>query len=152
VVPKEEEALNSLTLLACGLIIASRCSGGSVLGSRRETARIASPDGVVEAVLSIDNGGGATVGTYYYVSIVPKGAAIDLGDQVAELREVHSAANGKPELRWRRDRDLTIHFQSASVSAFANKWSSNRVRNFAYTVEISLKHPDYDFVEKFPGE
>ena len=93
------------------LPIALALLAGCGLVSRDEVARVASPNGRVEAVL-IETNGGATTSFGYEVHVVPKGRPVS--DQVAWLYGAGRNENAYgANLKWADDHELVIEYLDA---------------------------------------
>ena len=93
------------------LPIALALLAGCGLVSRDEVARVASPDGRIEAVL-IETNGGATTSFGYEVHVVPKGRPASA--QVAWLYGAVRNENAYgANLKWADDHELVIEYLDA---------------------------------------
>ena len=120
-------------LLVSVVIFGSVLLGGCRKATSEEAARIRSPDGLVEAILTKGDFG-ATVDYVYKLYIVPTGAAI-VPDQPILVAD-HVAG---PSIVWEMPKFLTFSYSGARIFSFTNFWQSKDVQNFAYVVEIRLK-------------
>src|SRR5262249_51464804 len=116
------------------LMTALVAGGGALWGAAasEEVARIRSPDGVVEAILTRSDYG-ATVDYVYKLYVAPAGTAkipeepVLVADHVAE-----------PRVEWPMPRFLRFSYREARIFNFTNFWQSRDVQNFLYIVEIRL--------------
>ena len=98
-----------------------------------EVARVLSPDGLVDAVLTRGNYG-ATVDYVYRVHLVRAGGATTPDDAVVVADHVV-----EPAISWVHPKFLTFSYQEARIFGFRNFWQSEEVQNSFYIVEIRLK-------------
>lgn len=84
---------------------------------REETARVTSPDGVVDAILIRINPG-AFSGYLYHVHIVPKGA------QSSGAPVLNGKHFVQEKLRWIEPHLLEVQYAKARVFHFGNLWYS----------------------------
>ena len=104
-----------------------------VVGDGKETARVSSTDGKVDAVL-VETPTHATVPTVTELFIVPRGARPVENNLVLRVDHAEQLA-----LRWEADRLLAVSYRSARIHQFTNFWLSAAVDNFDYRVEIKLQ-------------
>ena len=121
-----------LMRLAGILLVASALGACDVDGELEEIERVASPDGVVDAVV-IRKNFGATTSYAYQVYVVQTGAKPEEGKQ----NFVADRANGLT-VKWEQTRSLAIVFSEARIFEFSNFWTSREVEEFRYVVELRL--------------
>lgn len=126
--------LLTLLLLLCVSSIFNACNKIEKFQETNEIVRVTSPDSVVDAFITQNGGGGATVGFTYTLYIVPKGNVKDkyndpilLADRIEDLN-----------VKWIKPRLLDITFQKARIFKFSNFWSCSEIDNFKYEVEVKL--------------
>lgn len=125
--------LSSACIRLCVLTVALACIAACPLVSRDEVARIASPDGRVEAVL-VETNGGATTSFGYEVHVVGKG--LPAGNRVAWLYRARRNANAYgAKLRWAGENQLVTEFLEAREQVLEQ--SSARV--WGRNIEVSLR-------------
>lgn len=123
-----------LPLALCGCARSADAVGRTA--NAEEVARVASPDSVVDAVLTRTNTH-ATADFVHRIYIVPRGERLS-GTRDHELfraDHVDSLA-----LTWDAPRRLEVRYARARIFTFTNFWNSAAVRDYGYTVEIRL-HP-----------
>lgn len=113
------------------LFSAVGCADDRIQG--RETARISSPDQVVDAVLVVKETN-ATVATPLELYVVPRGAPPS--NLALVLRGDHFE---NVSLRWTKPKFLEVQYDTLRIFTFRNFWMSREVSNFSYVVEIRLK-------------
>jgi len=106
-----------------------------------EEARVTSPNGVLDAVMILENGSGALGGLAWHAFIVAKGSAVD----VQKPHEIFRASTLTGEkLTWSQPHLLEIHYDTANIERFRNLWGLYEIRDVgsagerAYLVEIRL--------------
>ena len=104
-----------------------------------ETARVTSPDGVVDAVLEEGNGG-ATTSFSYAIFIVPRGMKFEEKSPPFEHDRAVFSADHQIDLQlvWSKPKFLEIRYEKARVFKFTNFWHSQEVQDFKYVVELRL--------------
>ena len=128
-----------LALSGCGVTPSS----GKLSGD--EQARVTSPDGLFDAVLLREDGGGAGGGWEWYVYVAPKGKPVEEGSD-------HLIFNAGTligaKLVWKQPRLLEIQYEYAYINQFKNlavgKQNVNGVDR-EYLVEIRLAPASQDF-------
>ena len=100
-----------------------------------ELARVASPDSLVDAVLTRTNPH-ATVPYVYRVFIVKRGTSTQR-DRVAEVFNADHVDG--VSVAWPRAGLLEIRYGRARIFHFTNFWNAGDVRNFTYEVEVRLR-------------
>jgi hypothetical protein len=119
-------------------------------GDRVEEARVTSPDGRFDAVMTREPVGGVLGGVYWNVFIVPKDAAApkDDNDTIVDADVLRGE-----KLVWKQNHLLEIHYDIAHIERFRNLWGSNEVhgrgwRRGDYLAEVRLvpSSPDFSFV------
>lgn len=109
-----------------------------------EILRVTSFDKRVDAVV-LRYGGHATVGFRYELFIVPKGENVDGGNEVVGATRVEEL-----KLHWKVDRFLEVHFDKGRIHNFQNMWSSPKMKDTSYVVEIRLMpNPDIRSLDDF---
>jgi hypothetical protein len=105
--------------------------------STTEVARVTSPDGLVDAVVTSTDAG-ALVSLYYHVYIVPKGSK----DLVKPILEGYGLDESK--VHWAAPQVLIIPYTCALINEFSNAWIDPRINHGvnAYEVEIRLIAPN----------
>jgi len=134
-----------------GLVLLSACNGLTGKANKNvdrvEEARVTSPDGRFDAVMTREPIGGALGGIYWNVFIVPKDARAPKGDNNTILNA--SVLRGE-KLIWKQNRLLEIQYDIANIEQFRNLWGSNEVRGGGwrkgdYAVEVRLAPSSPDF-------
>jgi hypothetical protein len=120
--------LAALALLLIGL---SGCDQ-----SVQETMRVTSPDGKVDAIVTVSNSGafGATTSEGYQVHVTARGAEPEEADE--QFRADHVRAL---RVYWKANRFLVIEYAEARIFQFSNFWSAESVDQHKYVVQIRLK-------------
>lgn len=121
--------------LIAGSVFLFACGEEARFSRYKELTRVTSPDSVVDAVLTQDDGGGATTPFIYKVFIVPRGERVPEERGFEDLRAIHVDS---VSLRWREPKFLEIHYKHATISQFSNMWHTKEVQDFGYVVEIRL--------------
>jgi hypothetical protein len=97
--------------IANAVVVAILCAGCTKLVSRRVVARVPSPDGTLEAILTETNGG-ATTSFGYDVSITANGSS-----EAKSVATLYGATRSKTaygvDIRWLDERTLTILYLDA---------------------------------------
>lgn len=111
---------------------------------RRETARITSPDGTVDAVAEITECGAPCPSTYI-VSVVPKGKV-----RTSTNEQVFIAADTvNAKLQWTEAHLLNVTYDKAFIDSFRNVaypfGRAGDVQSWNYAVEIRLSPTSPDF-------
>ncbi|MGB2715425.1 MAG: hypothetical protein WBC51_14685 [Vicinamibacterales bacterium] len=115
------------------LPIALALLAGCDLVSRDEVARVASPDGRVEAVL-VETNGGATTSFGYEVHVVEKGRPV--GDRVAWLYGAGRNAQAYgANLKWTGENEIVIEYLEARDQTLERKTVSVAGR----VIKVSLR-------------
>ena len=105
-----------------------------------EVARVASPDGRVEAVL-LEMNGGATTSFGYEVHVLEKGKAP--GDRVAQLYgAVRNAHAYGANLKWASDTELTVEFLEAREQTLEKQTVRIVGRDVAIVLKPGVLDPD----------
>ena len=102
-----------------------------------ETARVRSPDGRVDAVVTTSSAGGAAGSVVTWVFLVPAGAPITSDDNF-----LVSATHVEPALSitWSQDRVIEISYNRATISIFSDRWIDRRSSSTSpYEVELRLR-------------
>jgi hypothetical protein len=146
------------TLLVAGAIFAScfltACKEGNdratASGNQIEEARVTSPDGRHDAVMTREAIGGSLGGVYWDVFIVPKGAVAPRDDKMSLL---HAAVLRGEKLLWKQNHLLEVQYDIAHIEEFRNLWGSNEIedrgwRKGDYLTEVRLvpSSPDFSFL------
>ncbi len=98
----------------------------------KEMQRVLSPDGQIEAIL-IARETGATVATPFELYVVPAGqdwsgySPLMKGDKFDEINIV-----------WQQPKLVEIRYKKGRIFSFANFWSSSKVQDHKYVVELRL--------------
>jgi hypothetical protein len=100
----------------------------------QEIDRIASPDSLVEAVVSL-GGAGATTSEVYRLYIVALGHPVPLGSGSEVLRADRVEGLGAV---WVEPQVLEIRYHRARVFHFTNFWMAREVRDFRHEVQLDL--------------
>jgi hypothetical protein len=125
----------------CGAIAISFLigCGGSLHSS--EEARVTSPNGLLDAVMIREDGGGALGGFEWYAYIVAKGNAVD----ARKSHEIfHAGTLMGEKFVWSQPHLLEIHYDMANIEQFRNLWGLYEIQNVGsegqrdYLVEIRL--------------
>jgi hypothetical protein len=134
-------------LLGCG---ESGQSPKATLFLGSEVARVTSPDGRFDAVMTREPIGGVLGGVYWNVFIVPKDAPAPKDDDNTIL---HAAVLRGEKLIWKQNHLLEIHYDIANIEQFRNLWGSNEVQGHGwrkgdYLAEVRLvpSSPDFSFI------
>jgi hypothetical protein len=145
-------------VLVVGAIIAScflaACkegnSGANAGGNQVEEARVTSPDGRFDAVMTREAIGGSLGGVYWNVFIVPKGAVAPKDGKKSLL---YAAVLRGEKLLWKQNHLLEVHYDIAHIEEFRNLWGSNEAedrswRTGDYLTEVRLvpSSPDFSFL------
>jgi hypothetical protein len=120
-----------------------------------ESARVKSPDSVVDAILLTEDAG-ATTATTYFLYIVPTGKSFSpkgAKDSHALFDAIH-VKNLK--VVWRTSRLLEIQYDEALIDHFQNMWHDEAVQDYHYIVELRLAPTTSEFAlpsmdRVFPG-
>jgi hypothetical protein len=139
--------------MACiiGLVALCACfvtgCGGSEK-ARPEEARVTSPDGSFDAVMTRESIGGVLGGVYWDIFIVPKGTPVPERDNKNTILEAAVLTGDK--LVWKQNHLLEVHYDMAHIEQFRNLWGSNEVRGGSwrkgdYLVEVRLAPSSSDF-------
>lgn len=119
--------MRSLLLVAIFILFFFGCH----VIDEQEIERIESPDGKVDAVLIVKNGG-ATTSLTYEVFIVPRGGVVRkkslpvfIADKVINLRA-----------KWLRAKLIEISYTDARIFKYKNFWQHRDVEQFKYEVKI----------------
>lgn len=147
---KSETVLIMLgTIFALSLLIACKEGTKKSTGDRDriEEARITSPDGRFDAVMTRGPVGGVLGGVYWNVFIVSKGAPAPKGDDGTILDA--DVFRGE-KLVWKQNHLLEIHYDIGHIEQFRNLWGSNELegrgwRKGDYLVEARLVPSSSDF-------
>jgi hypothetical protein len=130
-----------------GVTVASFLAGcGPIAGSWqfRETGRIKSPDGQVEAVV-VTGDAGATTSKATLVVIVPSGGLVNT-KSLKQSDAVFWADHLKEfNVVWKQSKLLCIEYDEARIAQFRNLWDIWEGRNDSYAVEIRLCPTRSDF-------
>lgn len=137
-------------LVACALLVApSGCSylGNRLFLERHEFSRVASPDEAFDAVLvKVQGFEGATGRSSLDLYLVPAG--VDASN-LSAARRLLTADNMSDlddlELRWRGERMLEVHYDSATISGFKNLARVGNGREERFVVELRLVPPEDGF-------
>ncbi len=119
-------------------------------GDRVEEARVTSPDGRFDAVMTREAVGGVLGGVYWNVFKVPKNAPAPKDDTNTIL---YAAVLRGESLVCTQNHLLEIHYNLAHIEQFRNLWGSNEVqgrgwRKGDYSAEVRLvpSSPDFSFL------
>lgn len=102
-----------------------------------EVARIPSPDGRIDLVISSADSG-ATTSVSYFVNLVPRNGKPDkekssfVADKVANLN-----------VYWADAKRVVIQYSDARVFHFSNFWHAKEIDNFEHVVQLRLKEDGY---------
>jgi len=116
-----------------------------------EEARVTSPDGRFDAVITEATVGPVLGGgVYWNVFIVPKGAAAPKDDKNSLLNA--SVLRGE-KLVWKQNHLLEVHYDLAEIEEFQNVWGSYELQGRGwrpgdYMAEVRLvpSSPDFSFL------
>lgn len=125
--------MKRLRLLAIVLLVAALASGCADDARYDEVARVASPDGMLEAVLA-ESSGGATTTFSYHVHVVASGGAVS-GNPVAVL--VGATRNAEAygaNLAWSAARRLEVRF----LDARSTRRDDDALATLGHGVELAL--------------
>jgi hypothetical protein len=114
-----------LALLLIGLSGCDQCA--------QETTRVTSPDGKVDAIVTVTNCG-ATTSYGYVVHVTARGAEPEEADERFRADKVHAL-----KVYWEANRFLVIEYAAARIFHFSNFWSAKSVDDYKYVVQIRLK-------------
>ena len=121
------------SLLLAALLVVKTCIGNV---DPVELARVRSPDGQVDAVVTESRSGGAWSSGVTWVFLVRAGKPVTNKD------EYLVSANHTDSLFravWIHDRVVQIDYTDAAISVFANRWTDPRIEpEYHYTVELRL--------------
>jgi hypothetical protein len=113
--------------------------------SSDEQARVTSPNGLFDAVLLREDGGGAAGGWEWYMYIAEKGKPVEQGS-------THLIFNAGTligaKLVWKQAHLLEIQYNIADINQFRNLWVGHQRAGDAgqdYLVEIRLAPTSQDF-------
>lgn len=95
-------------------------------------SRIGTPDSLIDAIITRDMSGGATVSTMYYVSVVPQGSS-QFDQDVLRADKVY----GTFRTCWTQPRELTIYSDSAQIWNFTN-FSYVRLPDSLHHIRVRL--------------
>ena len=132
--------LYMLTFMVSTLLLQGCIGSSQRRGPSTELSRVLSPDRRVEAVVVRNDGGGATIGYTYSVSIVPKGGSTEYEEDVITTKKTDSLS-----VKWLKNRWLEIHMAEGVILNFTNFWWSSKVDDWHYVVEIKLATPEHLF-------
>jgi hypothetical protein len=125
-------------------------TGTSESPNSAEEARVTSPEGQFDAVMTRKSVGGVLGGVYWSVFIVPKGTPAPNDDDHTLL---YAAVLRGEMLAWKHPHLLEIHYNLAHIEQFRNLWGSNELqgrgwRKGDYLVEVRLvpSSPDFSFL------
>ena len=150
----------AMTLSAAIILCLLAACAGRAPSTWVEKARVTSPDGRFDAVMTIETVGGVLGGgVYWNVFVVPKGDAVPKDDKNSVLNA--SVLRGE-KLVWKQNHLLEVHYNIADIQGFRNLWGSNEVqdrgwRKGDYLAEVrlvpaspdfSLLTPDGDFIPR----
>jgi len=113
-----------------------------------EKARVTSPDGRFDAVMTEETVGPVLGGgVYWNVFIVPKGDSAPKDDKNSLLNA--SVLRGE-KLVWNQNHLLEVHYDIAEIEKFRNFWGSNEVQDRGwqkgdYLAEVRLVPSSPDF-------
>lgn len=125
-----------LFLLLAGLPALQACGGNG--SDEKEVRRVTSPDGTVDAVLTVDYGsGGATGGSVLALYLVPIGEGFEEG--VAAL---HAERATGLNLRWQDESLLEFGYREGEISRFTNLLYFDDQQGRSYRVEVRLRALD----------
>ncbi len=150
---KSEAIVMALGAL-CALCFLSACKEGTPKtaegGDRVEEARVTSPDGRFDAVMTREPVGGSLGGVYWNVFIVPKNAHTPKDDNNTIL---NAAVLRGESLDWKQNHLLEIHYDLAHIEQFRNLWGSNEVEgrgwrkgDFSAEVRLVPSSPDFSLL------
>jgi hypothetical protein len=145
--------------LICLLLTQSGCDEGRSVEISRdlEQSRITSPNGLLDAVLVREDGGGAPGGWEWYVYIVSKGSAVSTGPGAT----FNAGTLKGCTLTWGGPYLLNVGYDIALINQFSNLWDASALRHSGkvseqdrvligreYLVEIRLmpSSPDYSLL------
>src|SRR4029077_534821 len=131
----------SAVLAFCAAVAASFPLGCGGNPRFSEETRVTSPNGVLDAVMILENGSGPLGGLAWHAYIVAKGSAVD----VHKSHEIFRASTLSGEkLLWSQPHLLEIHYDMANIEEFRNLWGLYEIRDVGsagerdYLVEIRL--------------
>jgi hypothetical protein len=136
---------------SCLLVACKEGNNGAIpKGDRVEEARVTSPDGRFDAVMTREVTGGSLGGAYWNVFIVPKGIATPTDDKKSLL---YAAVLRGEKLLWKQNHLLEVQYDIAHIEEFRNLWGSNEAedrswRTGDYLTEVRLvpSSPDFSFL------
>jgi len=138
----------SAVLTFCAAIAAAFPLGCEGVSRNTEEARVTSPNGLLDAVVIREDGGGALEGFEWHAYIVAKGSAVD----ARKSHEIFLAGTLTGErLVWSQPHLLEIHYDAANIEQFRNLWGLYEIQNVGsegehdYLVEIRLVPSSKDF-------
>jgi hypothetical protein len=121
---------------------------GRASNARVEEARVSSPDGRFDAVLTRESTAGGALGSLIWnVFIVPKGDAAPSDEKYSLFSA--SVLRGQ-KLAWKQNHLLEVHFDIAEIQEFRNIWGTNESENRGwrkgdYLAEVRLVPSSPDF-------
>lgn len=140
--------LNRLVVVAlavCMLISVSACN--LFEWQYEEIGRFTSPDGMVDAVWVMGDGG-ATTGFVYKLYLVPKGTKFD--KDATSFQHAMFAGDHLEDfcIVWREAKLLELHFKTARIFTYRNSWTywnqDSPEEDRHYVVEARLVHEGED--------
>ena len=134
----------SILLVLCGLAgVICGCGPTSVVprlaGSWEyiETARVKSPDSLVEAVL-VTGDAGATTSTITKLYLLPAGGSCDPTDEIQNKARFAGDHIKNLQVSWKSPKLLEIQYDEARIIHFHNQWYHPEVQNLRHVVELRL--------------
>jgi hypothetical protein len=133
-----------LFLVPCLLTACGRTSPSTWL----EEARVTSPDGQFDAVITEETTGPVLGGgVYWHVFIIPRGGAAPKDDKNSLLSA--SVLRGE-KLVWKQNHLLEVHYDLAEIEEFQNVWGSYVLQGRGwrpgdYMAELRLAPSSSDF-------
>jgi hypothetical protein len=110
---------------------------GVIFQSTKEIARVTSPDGLVDAVMTETSPGMSMESDYYDIYLVPSGSKeLSKRDRMVEGTNLEDS-----RITWIGPRLLEIPYADACIDKFFNGWCSDAVQNCDYVVEVRLIPP-----------
>ncbi len=115
-------------------LVLSACTDSSE--NLRVVTRVSDPSAKVDALLVVEDRGGATVPEVHAVYVVPKGALPKPQDLVMRGDKLRGLT-----LRWREPQMLELNYEVGRIFSFTNFWQHANVDNYKYVAEIRLSPP-----------
>jgi hypothetical protein len=145
---KLDTRTTAITLCAAVILCLLTACGKPTPSTWIEKARVTSPDGLYDAVMTVEAVGPVLGGgVYWNVFIVPKGVAAPKDDKNSVLNA--SVLRGE-KLVWKQKHLLEVHYDIAEIEEFQNVWGSYKLQGRGwrpgdYMAEVRLAPSSPDF-------